>query len=558
MLIALALATLPLAAQSDVVALDPVNEPHFPYVRIRAVRACPGGGAVTLFTASAQHPVFHENVLLRRSNENGDRICTVAIPSSSTFTSTDVHMVQAPTGETFLLVPDASGARIVKVDRDGQLAWDIVLDSPVAGFGIVVDGIGVASDGHLYVGGVVDSFLLAPFAGRAVLLSIDEATGAERWRRTAPAIGSGEMTVAGGDAYFAYIGMQSSVVERIDATGNAVYSAQLPATRYTNVLAASDSDTLFVQQRGHPSNTGYQQMLLDASGATIWTRSAPGHEAANLAAFLSNGDVAIVAEGTTGYAVKLDGASGVTLWRHDIPASLRAYTGAVLPLDAGGLALGTLGGYPSSSFGEGAIEFLEANGQSAGVETFTSITATGGGVDSLSLDERGNIWAGVNMAFGWSSSSEARIVKLVLGGDPSQVSCAQPTPNSTGLTSRLRAAGPAEATRDNVTLVADQIPPNTSVLFLNAPTPGSTPQAGGSAGTLCLGASIARYVGPGQIRRTNPIGQTSLLLELTETPGPNGVRPVMAGQTMFFQAWHRDSPASSGSNFTNAIRVDFL
>jgi hypothetical protein len=50
-------------------------------------------------------------------------------------------------------------------------------------------------------------------------------------------------------------------------------------------------------------------------------------------------------------------------------------------------------------------------------------------------------------------------------------------------------------------------------------TQGNVPQPG-SLGVLCLGGSIGRYVGPGQIQNTGGTGAFCLLLDLTQTPTP--------------------------------------
>ena len=80
----------------------------------------------------------------------------------------------------------------------------------------------------------------------------------------------------------------------------------------------------------------------------------------------------------------------------------------------------------------------------------------------------------------------------------------------------------------------------------------------GSAGVLCLGGTIGRYSN----FVLNSGGAGSFFLDIN--PGaisqPTGPVSAMAGQTWFFQAWHRDVNPAGGpptSNFTNAAGIPF-
>ena len=81
---------------------------------------------------------------------------------------------------------------------------------------------------------------------------------------------------------------------------------------------------------------------------------------------------------------------------------------------------------------------------------------------------------------------------------------------------------------------------------------------GGSDGNLCLGGSIGRYVGPGQIVNSGATGSFTLPLDLTQTPTPTGLVAIAAGETWNFQAWHRDAVGGfATSNFTDGLAVQF-
>jgi hypothetical protein len=136
--------------------------------------------------------------------------------------------------------------------------------------------------------------------------------------------------------------------------------------------------------------------------------------------------------------------------------------------------------------------------------------------------------------------------------------CGPGVVNSTGNSGTLRATGSAVVANNDLTLVADDLPNNAFGYFLTSRTQGLVAQPGGSLGVLCLGGSIGRYTGPGQIQNTGTTGSFDLLLDLTQTPTPTGLVAVAVGETWNFQAWHRDSVGGAAvSNFTDGLEVDF-
>ncbi|MEZ6014942.1 MAG: hypothetical protein R3F49_07510 [Planctomycetota bacterium] len=145
------------------------------------------------------------------------------------------------------------------------------------------------------------------------------------------------------------------------------------------------------------------------------------------------------------------------------------------------------------------------------------------------------------------------------GGGVGSTYCAPAVANSTGAGGTLRASGQRAAAANDVTVVAGALPMNSFGFFLASMTQGSVGQPGGSQGTLCLGGAIGRYVGPGQIQNSGATGSFSLALDLTQTPTPNGLVSVNAGETWNFQAWYRDSVGGvATSNFTEGLSIDFL
>ncbi|MDG1049409.1 MAG: hypothetical protein P8M11_01800 [Planctomycetota bacterium] len=131
--------------------------------------------------------------------------------------------------------------------------------------------------------------------------------------------------------------------------------------------------------------------------------------------------------------------------------------------------------------------------------------------------------------------------------------------NSTGAAASLSALGSTAVASQDFTLIASQLPSSSFGFALVSQSRGFIPNPGGSQGDLCLGGSIGRFVGPGQIQQADSSGAWSLTVDLAQVPTPTGLVAVQPGDTWSFQAWYRDAVAGvTTSNFTSAIEVDFL
>ncbi len=135
--------------------------------------------------------------------------------------------------------------------------------------------------------------------------------------------------------------------------------------------------------------------------------------------------------------------------------------------------------------------------------------------------------------------------------------CAPAVPNSTGFPGRLTASGSFLAAEGDVTLVADELPPNQFGLFLSSTAQGFVQNPGGSQGNLCLSGAIGRYdpANGYPLQGTGWAGRVVLELDLTAVPTPLGPAMVLAGETWNYQFWHRD--ALGMTNFTDAVSVTF-
>lgn len=129
------------------------------------------------------------------------------------------------------------------------------------------------------------------------------------------------------------------------------------------------------------------------------------------------------------------------------------------------------------------------------------------------------------------------------------------TPNTSGVRGFLYAAGSNDVL-DPKQLVVVDLPANVFGFFVNGRVPAQLPGAGGSEGTLCLGNPINRMVD--DIVFSGPMGTFSRNLDPTAILTNSGPEAAVAGQSWYFQAWHRDTVGGvNTSNFTNGVIIRF-
>ncbi|MFT5198940.1 MAG: hypothetical protein ACI87O_001600, partial [Planctomycetota bacterium] len=146
---------------------------------------------------------------------------------------------------------------------------------------------------------------------------------------------------------------------------------------------------------------------------------------------------------------------------------------------------------------------------------------------------------------------------LALGPEPIGARYCDPAvTNSSGAPGSLGAFGSVAVAENLVILSASSLPINQFGFFLNGTASGLISMPGGSAGHLCVSASIGRYNRNSEIFFTGPRGKGGLTLDLNDTPTPSGRVSVVAGETWYFQGWFRDT-VNMTSNFTNGVQVVF-
>ena len=203
------------------------------------------------------------------------------------------------------------------------------------------------------------------------------------------------------------------------------------------------------------------------------------------------------------------------------------------------------------------VAYIKASNAGLRDEFGQSVAASDDLIAVGAMRERGNgKGIGANQSSNHLSDAGAAYFFSGMGGVGTP-SCSS-TVNSTGAVSCLAGTGSASVGSNNLTLVATGLPAYVFGYFTTSTVQGFVMNPGGSEGNLCLGGSIGRYVGAGQIQQSDAAGRFSLLLDLANTPQPSGSVAISNGETWTFQAWHRDANAAGvTSNLTNGLEVVF-
>lgn len=146
--------------------------------------------------------------------------------------------------------------------------------------------------------------------------------------------------------------------------------------------------------------------------------------------------------------------------------------------------------------------------------------------------------------------------------DLSNESHCTPILNSTGRPGRLTGLGSRVVADNSFSIFADRLPQDSFGLFITSLTEGFVANPGGQQGNLCLNGMIGRFLAPGQVQSSGSAGTMLLDVDLTQLPTVTGFTSVSAGETRYFQLWHRDayqfgSHVQVTSNFTSSLAISF-
>ena len=130
--------------------------------------------------------------------------------------------------------------------------------------------------------------------------------------------------------------------------------------------------------------------------------------------------------------------------------------------------------------------------------------------------------------------------------------CSPAATNSSGVPGHIEAVGSLAIADNDLTLQASGLPTSQFGLFVTSATQAAIPV---SSGILCVGGSIGRFSGPGQIKNSGASGSFDLVVDLTANWPVVGVINIAPGETWNFSTWFRD--VGSTSNFTDGISITF-
>ncbi|MEM8713281.1 MAG: hypothetical protein AAGG01_20235, partial [Planctomycetota bacterium] len=169
-----------------------------------------------------------------------------------------------------------------------------------------------------------------------------------------------------------------------------------------------------------------------------------------------------------------------------------------------------------------------------------------------SADGRALLLSGYFSSFDGMATEGA--FQLACDGAPGSVYCSA-SAHSSGVPANLFAVGTNVVAQNDLVLRSSTLPPSVPGYFLTSRTT-ALAQPIGSEGTLCLGGTIGRFLGPGQVLHSGAAGQVQLTVDLHALPQPTGAVSGIAGEAWHFQLWFRDwAPTGATSNFSDGLQV---
>ena len=131
----------------------------------------------------------------------------------------------------------------------------------------------------------------------------------------------------------------------------------------------------------------------------------------------------------------------------------------------------------------------------------------------------------------------------------------QTSANSTGVPGQLQAMGSHYVGLNNFQLLATLLPANQFGYAVSSPVQAISMNPTGGP-MLCLGGPfVGRHLAA--LGNTGSTGSLLMQIDLASFPQLNSVSPVVAGQTLNFQFWHRDIPPAFITSLTDGISVTF-
>ncbi|MEM8711616.1 MAG: hypothetical protein AAGG01_11740 [Planctomycetota bacterium] len=581
----------------DVAWERPLTSPTFGGLHPIEVEATPDGGVLIVGLARAL-PLndfdLDADVVLMKLDENGgmewtDTIASPPVSNSSLVASRRADAVVDRQGNVFVVVSRSNASALRRYDSGGTLAWEETL--PTRSFpGTTLwndygaGWVDLQPTGDVIVCGVVEQ---ATYPRADVRAFAPDGTPRWEWR------GNGAAEFSSTAMLFP-TGIEIGQDGRIHIRGPI---DNLSSFRAGTVITL-DSDGQFLWKTQLSTNARMTAFALDAQGGMV--SATPtflfGSIGFRLERLSMNGDVVAMEDylepgfRLEATCITTDALDRIFVGGSRRPDALGARDAALFRFDPTGTFLGSetpsvQGAAQDGSFEElhltthgdivalgssrtGGDEIILARFAPDGTERWARRRRGHPPMESespsvglgLAVDSRGNLFTLAETVEGGAFpflTLGLDLAKHVQNGPVSNSYCGPAAANSTGLPASLRALGPRLVTADNLTLRADDLPPGALTLLLASRTQGNVPNVGGGQGTFCLGGSIGRFFGPGQVRVADPTGSAGLQLDLPQLPQPNGSVPGMAGESWNFQAWYRDANPGPTSNLTDGVEVTF-
>ena len=474
-------------------------------------------------------------------------------------------------------------AFVSRIDSDGNIVWTRQFGTPERDFVLVACPDG---EGGVLAAGATSGNLGAPPVGSTdVFVARYDETGTQVWVRQFGSTdidrphgimsdGQGGFFVSGvaqASLFGPSLGVQDAFVAHFDSAGSLVWGDQFGTTGIEEYVGLGTDDAGGVVTGGwstpDASAAGANVFASrhDASGGHMWYREFDYDEPDYVRATTSDGQggayIGGSARGDFGGGAVRDfdalvvrvNSSGALMWARQLESIGNEVTALVRDPSGGVWVSGRTTKNVTSGTQDAFVARLDESGTTLW-ETQLFGSDSWIWPHAMERDDEGGAY------IAWTEGADPHIFNargaallVRLGPAPiGEVYCSPAVSNSTGRPAELRTLGSEFVAENAVTLTASDVPAGRPVLFLVSREPGFRSHPGGSQGNLCLSTPIGRFLAGGALQIADASGGATLEIDLGGLPA--GIM-VGGGDTLYFQAWYRDSNPGPTSNFTDASSV---
>jgi hypothetical protein len=149
------------------------------------------------------------------------------------------------------------------------------------------------------------------------------------------------------------------------------------------------------------------------------------------------------------------------------------------------------------------------------------------------------------------------VVNVNAGGDVGTNYC-NANANSSGVPAKMSASGSANVAANDLVLECNNMPTIAPFNIWNYFAMGTAQDyvvLAVEQGNLCIGGTVGRFTGPGQVTNAGMTGSASLAVDLNALP--NGIGAPLPGDTLYFTNYYRDVNPNPTSNLADGLSVTF-